>query len=73
MVSSVVEWLKTHKVDNIYCSLPSKDAETIMPIIKWCERSFIHFFSVPNVRSYLHRRMWFETVGDVCAYIETRI
>ena len=61
----VVEWLKTHKVDNIYCSLPSKDAEAIMPVIKWCERSFIHFFSVPNVRSYLHRRMWFETVGDV--------
>lgn len=61
----VVEWLKNNKTDNVYCGLHSKEEKSILPIIHWCEQNFTHFFSVPNVRSYLHRRMWFDTVGDV--------
>ena len=60
-----VEWLKKNKTDNVYCGLHSAESERILPIIYWCEQNFTHFFSVPNVRSYLHRRMWFDTVGDV--------
>lgn len=63
--SGMVEWLKRNKVENVYCGLPASQSETIIPIINWCEKHFLHFYSVPNVRSYLHRRMWFSTVGDV--------
>ncbi|MBR6590452.1 MAG: undecaprenyl-phosphate glucose phosphotransferase [Bacteroidaceae bacterium] len=61
----VVEWMKEHKVDNVYCGLHSSESEVILPIIYWCEQNFTHFFNVPNVRNYLHRRMWYDTVGDV--------
>ena len=60
-----VEWLKEHTVQNVYCGLSSSESEVILPIIYWCEQHFIHFFNVPNVRNYLHRRMWFGTLGDV--------
>lgn len=63
--SEVTDWLSTHYMQNVYCSLPSSQSHIILPIIHWCEKNFIHFFSVPNVRSYLHRRMWFETIGDI--------
>ena len=60
-----VEWMKAHPMDHVYCGLPSAESESILPIIHWCEQHFTHFFSVPNVRNYLQRRMWFDTVGDV--------
>lgn len=58
-------WMEEHKVDSVYCGLHSAESEQTLAIIHWCEKNFTHFFSVPNVRSYLHRKMWFDTVGDV--------
>lgn len=60
-----VAWMEKHKIDNVYCGLHSAQNEHILSIINWCEKNFIHFFSVPNVRSYLQRRMWFDVIGDV--------
>ena len=48
------------KVDQLYCSLPSARSAEIVPIINYCENHLIRFFSVPNVRNYLKRRMYFE-------------
>ena len=53
------------KVDQLYCSLPSARSTEIMPIINYCENHLIRFFSVPNVRNYLKRRMYFEMLGNV--------
>ena len=61
----IVGWMEQHKPDNVYCGLHSSESERILPIIHWCEQNFTHFFNVPDVRSYLHRKMWFESVGDV--------
>ena len=61
----VLDFLIENKVHQVYCSLPSKESETILPIVWWCEKNFIHFYSVPNVRNYIQRRMHFNTVGDV--------
>ncbi len=63
--SEAIKWLSNNYTQNVYCTLPSSHSDVILPIIHWCEQNFIHFFSVPNVRSYLHRRMWFDTVGDI--------
>lgn len=49
----------------LYCSLPSKEEETIVPIIRYCENNLVHFFSVPNVHNYLHNRMYFNMLGNV--------
>ena len=61
----VQEYLEQHLVHEVYCSLPSKASEIILPVIYWCEQNFANFYHVPHVRNYLHRRMWFSTVGDV--------
>lgn len=64
--ADVVEWLKKHsEVQVLFCCLPSKDKEQIIPIIHCCVERFVKFYSVPNVRNYVSNRMYLEMVGDV--------
>lgn len=56
-------YLQSHKVDLVYCGLPSIQSQVILPIINYCENNMIRFYSVPNVRNYLKRRMYFELFG----------
>lgn len=53
------------RVDQLYCSLPSARSAEIVPIINYCENHLVRFFSVPNVRNCLKRRMHFEMLGNV--------
>lgn len=53
------------RVDQLYCSLPSARSAEIVPIINYCENHLVRFFSVPNVRNSLKRRMHFEMLGNV--------
>lgn len=53
------------RVDQLYCSLPSARSAEVVPIINYCENHLVRFFSVPNVRNYLKRRMHFEMLGNV--------
>lgn len=61
----VIPYLQQHPVEQAYCCLPSAYSHEIMPIINYCEGHFVRFYSVPNVRNYLHRRMHFELFGNV--------
>lgn len=62
----VIDYLKEKQNTHfLYCSLPSKEAETIVPIIRYCENNLVHFYSVPNVHNYLHNRMYFDMIGNV--------
>lgn len=63
----VIEYLKCNagKIDQLYCSLPSARSSEIVPLINYCENHLVRFFSVPNVRNYLKRRMYFEMLGNV--------
>ena len=54
-----VAWMEKHPVHQVYCGLHSAEGELILSVIQWCERNFTRFYSVPNVRNYLHRRMWY--------------
>ncbi len=63
--SGVIAFLKNKGVEHVYCSLPSAYSEVIIPIINYCENHMIRFFSVPNVRNYLKRRMFFELLGNI--------
>lgn len=53
------------KIDQLYCSLPSARSGEIVPLINYCENHLVRFFSVPNIRNYLKRRMHFEMLGNV--------
>lgn len=63
----VIDYLERNigKVDQLYCSLPSARSAEIVPLINYCENHLVRFFSVPNVRNYLKRRMFFELLGSV--------
>ena len=65
--NEVSVFLEKHagEVDQLYCSLPSIRSAEIVPIINYCENHLVRFFSVPNVRNYLKRRMYFELLGNV--------
>lgn len=64
--SDVIAWLSANPgVDDLYCCLPSERKDEILPIIRYCENSLVHFFSVPNVKNYVSRRMCFHTMGNV--------
>ena len=62
-----IEYLEQNagKIAQLYCSLPSARSAEIVPIINYCENHLVRFFSVPNVRNYLKRRMYFELLGNV--------
>lgn len=62
---AVADYLERHTVHHVYCSLPATYSQLILKVIRWSEQHFVHFFSVPAIRNYLHRRMWFDTVGNV--------
>ena len=61
----VIPYLKKSKAEQLYCGLASSHSKEILPIISYCENNLIHFYSVPNVRNYLKRRMHLELIGNV--------
>lgn len=64
-VNEVDAYLSGANVQQLYCSLPSVMSTEIVNIINFCEHHCIRFFSVPNVRNYLKRRMNLELLGSV--------
>ena len=62
----VISFLLEHKnIHELYCCLPSRNAATILEIVHFCQNNLVRFYSVPNVRNYLHNRMYFNMIGDV--------
>ena len=64
--TDVTEYLAAHKdVHYLFCCLPSHKANIILPLINYCENHLVNFYSVPNVRNYLHKNMTFNLMGSV--------
>nr|WP_308570264.1 undecaprenyl-phosphate glucose phosphotransferase [uncultured Prevotella sp.] len=66
-VSEVKGWLDSHagKISAVFCSLPSARADEIRELIECCTQHVVLFYSVPNVRNYLKRKMNMALYGDV--------
>lgn len=65
-VSDVDSYLEQNPyVHQLYCSLPALRATEIRHIIDLCNHHCVRFFSVPQVRNYLKRRMRMEVLGQV--------
>ena len=58
-------WLSTHAVEEVYCGLPSAGKEDVLALIRYCENNLIRFYSVPNVRNYVKRRLRLTLLEDV--------
>lgn len=59
-------YLAAHpNIHYLFCCLPSRKANIILPIINYCENNVVHFYSVPNLRNYLHNRVYFNMMGNV--------
>ena len=58
-------YLKKQPVDIIFCNLTSRHNKEILAIMNYCENHLIRFYSVPNVRNYVHHVMQVEMVGNM--------
>ena len=82
-VTEVTRYLGENKnVHYLFCCLPSRMSDIILPLIDYCENHLVNFYSVPNVRNYLQKNMTFNLIGSVpylslrpdpLAYPENRI
>ncbi|MFI3317810.1 MAG: undecaprenyl-phosphate glucose phosphotransferase [Rikenellaceae bacterium] len=64
--SEALAFLEANSVDRVYCGLSSKyGKDVIVPIIKYCERNLIRFYSIPNLRNYFPRRVLLEAFSTV--------
>jgi putative colanic acid biosynthesis UDP-glucose lipid carrier transferase len=66
-VSGVETWLKLYpgRISALFCSLPALRADEIRNLIACCDRHVVLFYSVPDVRNYLKRKMNMAFFGDV--------
>lgn len=64
-LDEIQDFLANNHVDRVYCGLPSKYSDVILPIINYCEGHMIRFFSVPNFRNYCQRRVSLEMFSNV--------
>ncbi len=63
-INSVIGWLEKNDVNYLFCNLPSQRSAQIQDIINFCENHLIHFYSVPNVRNYVHHKMSVQFIGS---------
>ncbi len=65
-VSEAISWIEHNDRPHLlFCNLPSVRGAEIVQIINYCESHFIRFYSVPNVRNYVHRSMKVEMIDDM--------
>lgn len=64
-LSEIEPYLKKQHVDIIFCNLTSRHNKEILELMNYCENHLIRFYSVPNVRNYVHHVMQVEMVGNM--------
>ncbi len=62
----VTKYLSMHAdIHYLFCCLPSRRANIIVPIINYCENNLVHFYSVPNLHNYLRNQVYFNMMGSI--------
>lgn len=64
-VQNLIPYLKKQPVDIIFCNLTSSHEQEILEVMNYCENHLIRFYSVPNVRNYVHHVMSVENLGNM--------
>ncbi len=60
----VKNFLSNNNIQRLYCSLPSSMKDVIRSIMGYCEGHLVRFYSVPNLRNYLKRRVNLEMFSN---------
>ncbi|MDU1891135.1 MAG: undecaprenyl-phosphate glucose phosphotransferase [Dysgonomonas sp.] len=55
-VNEIFEYIKTEKVDEIFCTLPGSQEDLILELITFCEKNMIRFHLIPEYHKYISRR-----------------
>ena len=58
-VSDIKDYIKKHKVDEIFCTLPGGEEEAIADLILFSEKNMIRFQYIPEFHRYIKRRFTF--------------
>lgn len=64
-LADIEPYLKKQHVDIIFCNLTSRHNNEVLALMNYCENHLIRFYSVPNVRNYVHHVMQVEMVGNM--------
>ena len=64
-IADVVPYLEQHpkRINEIYDATPTTRDDELQPIVDFCDNHLIHFYSIPLIHSYLHRRTSVENVS----------
>lgn len=64
--SDIIAYLQTHPgVEGLFCNLSSSERERVVELVSYCENHLVHFYSVPEVLSYIPNTMYLDRVGGV--------
>lgn len=63
-ITDVIPFLEKQGVEQVYCELSAAYSTQVPSIIYYCENHLIHFFSIPNICTYLKRSVYFELLGN---------
>ncbi|GAB6008683.1 undecaprenyl-phosphate glucose phosphotransferase [Dysgonomonas reticulitermitis] len=58
-VSDIKDYIKKQKVDELFCTLPGIEEETIANLILFSEKNMIRFQYIPEFHKYIKRRFTF--------------
>ena len=64
-VADVEEFVKSHTIDEMYCTIPETDDEVVTSLIRIAEGNAIDFYYVPQFGRHLTRRFELESIGNV--------
>lgn len=63
--ADVEKFVLSNDVDEIYCALPPSAEEKVLSLMHFAESHAIHFYIIPGVTPYLHRKLLYDHLGDV--------
>lgn len=64
-ISKLPDFFERNGVHRVYCGLASADGEEILKVIKFCESHLIRFYRVPDLSSFIKRRVSLELFSNV--------
>ncbi len=56
-IDDVIEFTKSHNIDEIICALPAGEDRKAMPIIKFAENNMIRCYIVPDFKRFLTKKV----------------
>ena len=64
-VNELEQFVLKNEVDEVYCTLPSSQSESIISIMNFCEKNQVKFYLVPEYFSYIKKSLILESIATV--------